>query len=299
MSSGADLGSRRRLIVNADGFGFAPGVNRGIEKAVADGVVRSTSCVVNFSEIEELPSFVSRWPHVSVGIHFNLSVGRPITDPSRVPTLVDGDGNFWGARLPRRLLSKAVSREHVRRELRAQAQRMVSLGTVPSHWDGHQNKHLYPPFFQEALAVASECGIHRMRTPNRYLVPPRRDGSSRPRALMRYYVTHPRRVLTHSYGHVLRSLAQRRGMHMADRLISPAYLGANEKWVLDTWLQIIEALPAGTNEIYCHPGFADRALRERATYVQERELEVAVLTATELKAKLRSSGVELASFVEL
>jgi chitin disaccharide deacetylase len=299
MSLHADVGSRRRLIVNADGFGFAPGVNRGIEKTVAEGVVRSTSCVVNFSDIEELPSFTSRWPHVSVGVHFNLSVGSPVSDPARVTTLVDGDGNFLGAQLPRRLLSREVSREQIRRELRAQAHRLVNLGTAPSHWDGHQNMHLYPPFFHEALAVATECGIRRMRTPNRHLVPPGRDGTPRPLALARYYATHPRRVVTHGYGRVLGRLARRRGMRMADRLISPAYLGANEKWVLETWLYIIEALPGGTSEIYCHPGFADDALRERAAYVQERELEVAVLTAQELKTRLRSSGVELASFGNL
>ena len=280
-------------------YDLAPGINRGIETAVDDGVVRSMSCVVNFSEIEELSAFVARWPHVSAGVHFNLSVGRPVSDPARVRTLVDSDGNFWGARLPRRLLSRDVSREHVRRELRAQAQRMLDLGTVPSHWDGHQNKHLYPPFFEEALAVANECGIRRMRTPRRYLVPAQRDGSSRPAALARYYARHPRRVVTHAYGQALSGLARRRGMDMADRLISPAYVGGTEEWVLDTWLQIIETLPAGTSEIYCHPGFVDDALRERATYVDERELEIAVLTAAELKAKFRSSGVELTSFGDL
>jgi chitin disaccharide deacetylase len=299
MSSDAESRPRRRLIVNADGFGFAPGLNRGIEESAADGIVRSTSCVVNFPDIEELPAFVSRCPHVSVGVHFNLSVGRPLTDPARVATLVDSEGNFWAAGLPRRLLSGAASREHVRRELRAQAQRMVNLGVTPSHWDGHQNNHLYPAFFQEALAVAREFGIRRMRTPRRYLVSVRRNGGQRPRELARYYLTHPSRAITHAYGHALSALARRRGMRMADRLISPAYLGSNEKWMLDTWLHIIEALPAGSSEIYCHPGYVDGALRARATYVDERELEVAVLTAGELAAKISSSGVELASFRDL
>jgi predicted glycoside hydrolase/deacetylase ChbG (UPF0249 family) len=88
-------------------------------------------------------------------------------------------------------------------------------------------------------------------------------------------------------------------MRMADRLISPAYLGSNEKWALDTWLHIIDALPPGTSEIYCHPGYVDDALRARATYVDERQMEVAVLTAAELVAKISSSGVELASFRDL
>src|SRR4051812_38683730 len=91
----------RTLIVNADGFGFAPGVNRGIEEVVQRGVVRSTSCVVNFPDIEELPEFTARWPHVSAGVHFNLSVGRPLSDPSRVRTLVDSEGALLGDELPR------------------------------------------------------------------------------------------------------------------------------------------------------------------------------------------------------
>ena len=138
-----------------------------------------------------------------------------------------------------------------------------------------------------------------MRAPNRHLIPARRHGRSRTRALGRYYATHPRRVLTHTYGYALGALARHRGMRMADRLISPSYIGANAKWALDTWLYIIESLPAGTSEIYCHPGFVDDALRERAAYVQERELEVAVLTAAELQPKLRATGVELACFRDL
>lgn len=299
MSWRADRESQRRLIVNADGFGFAPGVNRGIEAAVAAGVVRSTSCVVNFAEIEELPVFTARWPHVTAGVHFNLSVGRPVSDPADVRTLVDADGNFLGAALPGRLLSRNIDREHMRRELRAQAQRMIDLGTLPSHWDGHQNKHLYPPFFQDALAVARACGIRCMRTPRRFLVPARRDGDSRARALARYYARHPRRVLTHGYGRLLSRVGRRRGMCMADRLISPAYVGGTEKWVLDTWLRIIDELPPGTSEIYCHPGFPDDELRSRARYVDERELEVAVLTAEHLESRVRSRGIELASFGDL
>ena len=153
----------RRLIVNADGFGFTEGVNRGIVEAVEGGLVHSTSCVVNFPAIEELPAFAAHWPHVSPGVHFNLSVGRPVCDPGQVRTLVDGEGLMFGDRLPRRLLTGAVEREHIRRELRAQLGRMVTLGVTPTHWDGHQNKHLYAPFFQEALAVARSGGVRRMR----------------------------------------------------------------------------------------------------------------------------------------
>jgi chitin disaccharide deacetylase len=298
MSSGASTPAPRRLIVNADGFGFTPGVNRGIEEAVEQGVVYSTSCVVNFPAIEELSAFVARWPHVSAGIHFNLSVGSPLSDSSRVRTLVDSDGMLLGDRLPRRLLSGAVDREDIRRELRAQVNRMVGLGVPPSHWDGHQNKHLYSPFFQEALGVASACGVRRMRTPRRFVVPAQ-DAAPRPVALARYYARHPRRVATHAFGRALGVLARRRGMRMADRLVSPVHEGATGKWLLDTWLRIVEQLPSGVSEIYCHPGYVDDTLRRHARYVEERELEIQVLTSPELNEKIGSEHVQLASFRDL
>jgi chitin disaccharide deacetylase len=299
MSSSARTSARRSLIVNADGFGFAPGVNRGIEEAVEHGVVHSTSCVVNFPAIEELPVFAARWPHVSAGIHFNLSVGRPLSDPSRVRTLVDSDGMFLGDRLPRRLLSGAVDREDIRRELRAQIDRMVGLGVPPSHWDGHQNKHLYFSFFEEALVVARACGVRRMRTPRRYVVPAHQDAASRPVALARYYTRHPRRVATHAFGRALAVLARRRGMRMADRLISPVHEGATGKWLLHTWLRIVEQLPSRVSEIYCHPGYVDDTLRAHARYVEERELEIQVLTSPELNEKIGCEHVQLVSFRDL
>jgi len=51
----------------------------------------------------------------------------------------------------------------------AQIQRMIDLGVQPTHWDGHQNKHLYPPFFFAAMRVAKKRGILRLRTHRRYL----------------------------------------------------------------------------------------------------------------------------------
>ncbi len=289
----------RRLIVNADGFGFAFGVNRGIEEAVAGGVVHSTSCVVNFPAIEALGDFAARHPHVSAGVHFNLSVGRPVSDPAHVRTLVDADGVLLGDRLPRRLVSGAVDREELRRELRAQVEVMVRQGVPPTHWDGHQNKHLFPPFFQDALAVAREAGIRRMRTPQRWVFPADRATEPRPAALARYYRAHPRRIATHTYGRALAAWARHAGMRTADRLVSPVQAEATGKWLLDTWLRIVERLPAGMSEVYCHPGYADDTLRAHARYVEEREIEIGILTSRELRDTIAAERVELASFRDL
>jgi predicted glycoside hydrolase/deacetylase ChbG (UPF0249 family) len=88
-------------------------------------------------------------------------------------------------------------------------------------------------------------------------------------------------------------------MRTADRLVSPVHEGVTGKWLLDTWLDIVRRLPPGVSEVYCHPGYPDDELRRHARYVDERKLEIAVLTAPDLRATIDAERVQLASFHDL
>lgn len=77
--------NHRRLIINADGFGFTYGINRAIRECAVAGTVTSTSCVTNFPAISEVRELQDDFPHLSIGVHFNLTVGRPVLPPDRVP----------------------------------------------------------------------------------------------------------------------------------------------------------------------------------------------------------------------
>jgi len=284
----------RRLIVNADGFGFTEGVNRGILETFACGVVQSTSVLANFPPIEELPELHRRFPEVSVGVHLNLSVGRPVLDASQIPTLVGSDGRFRPD-FVRALLRGRIRSAEMKAELTAQIRRILDLGVSPTHIDGHQNKHLYPPFFRVALQVARELGIPCMRTHRRYLY----TGARSARSLFGYYARHPRQVGTHLAGRLFSRWAEGTGLRLADRLITPGYIGGDHKSSLDTWCRLLADLPEGWNEIYCHPGYPDDALREHATYVEERRQEIDVLCDPRVREVALAKGVEFVSFHEL
>lgn len=60
------------LIINADDFGYSFGVNRGIIEAHVDGVVTSTSVLVNRIAAGETAG-LAKYPELSVGLHFDLS----------------------------------------------------------------------------------------------------------------------------------------------------------------------------------------------------------------------------------
>jgi len=288
----------KRLIVNADGFGFTPGVNKGIVEAIKNGIVTSISCVVNFPYIKELPQILSEFPNISPGIHFNLSVGRPVTHPGKIPSLVNEKGEFWGDRLLSLILEGKINKEEIETELEAQVKILLDLGIHPTHWDGHQNKHLYPLFFNAAMKIAKKYNIRKMRTHRRYLFVSGND-KFRSLLLMKYYISHPKQIISHIYSRLLMRIARSKGFIMADRLITPGYLGEDRKFHLNTWLSILKKLPPGTNEIYCHPGYPDEILEKYAIYVKEREVEIKVLSSPEIKETISLYGIKLISFYDL
>ncbi len=108
---------RPRLIINADGFGFTPAINRGIRLVAAAGTISSISVTPNFPASAELAEFHRLFPRISVGVHLNPVVGRPVSACSSVPTLVNRDGFFWYTEFPRRLVRGLIDRRELFAEL--------------------------------------------------------------------------------------------------------------------------------------------------------------------------------------
>ncbi len=209
-------GGARRLIVNADGFGFTYGNNRAIFDALKAGVVRSISVNANFPAVEEVARVIREFPRVSVGIHFNLAVGRPVSDPAGrdIRQLVmafrqaarQGWQVFEPAEFVRALLTGRIRLTEIRRELEAQIGVLRGLGVCPSHWDGHNNEHLLPGYFEMAIAVARGAGIPRMRTNRHHLF----AGGASPGGALLHYLRHPDRLARHLVDTHLRGAVPRR-----------------------------------------------------------------------------------------
>jgi len=289
-------GGTRRLIVNADGFGFTAGNNRAIFETLRAGVVRSISVNANFPFVAEVTRVVAEFSGVSIGIHFNLAVGRPVCDPDRVRSLTRADGTFLDDAFVKALWTGRIRGDHIRAELRAQVRVLMDLGVRLTHWDGHRNQHLMPGYFEAAMEVAREAGIARMRTNRHWLF----DASGATAAGVRHYARHPDRLVRHLLAAAQMARAARAGFRMADRMVTPIR-GGPGTWKTDRafWEVLFQRLPEGTSEVYCHPGHVDDTLRTHARYVEEREAEARVLSDPSLAETARRAGVTLISFQEL
>jgi predicted glycoside hydrolase/deacetylase ChbG (UPF0249 family) len=287
----------KKLIVNADGFGFTFGNNRGILETLEVGIVRSISTNVNFPAVKEIHKVAENYPSVSIGIHLDLTVGKPVSNPADIPSLIGKNGEFYPvAEFRKRLLLRQIKRDEIERELSAQVEKLLDMQIKITHWDSHENQHLNPGFFYPAVKVAKKYGIERMRTHRHYLLT---IESNRKMMVLKYYLKHLDRLIVHSFDRYLNWVARRRGMRMADRMISPGRVDKMRKFHLETWENLFRTLPEGTSEIYCHPSYPDECLRKYAIYVEERDIERQILQNPRLLQLAQENAVELISFNEI
>ncbi len=81
------------LIVNADDLGMTPGVTTGILEAHRHGILTSASLMVNSPWLDEVVAALKDYPQISIGLHFNLTHGRPTAPAEEVSSLLQP----WGS----------------------------------------------------------------------------------------------------------------------------------------------------------------------------------------------------------
>jgi len=288
----------RRLIINADGYGFTGGTTRAIEECVEFGTVRSLSVNVNFDHAERLTALVRRYPGISVGCHINPIVGRPVLDPKRVPSLVDENGEFFYRSFARRFLKGQVRIPELRAEIEAQIQRVRELaGESFSHLDFHQSMNRLPGLHRLFLEVAATSGVGRIRT-HRNLVGMEHRSPRRKRFL--YLVGHPRRLPSLLWNAWLRKKALARRLAMPDQWVGITHLGTRPDTItVKNYVAMLGNLPLGFSEFVAHPGYVDDELRRWSTYLDQREREREVLLAPEFRSALEAADVRLVGYRQI
>ena len=143
----------RQLIVNADDFGLTPGVSAGILAAHRQGIVTSTTALVNRAiSAHEIGAALDAG--IGIGLHVNLTLGAPLT---RAPSLVDASGRFL--RDPRLAAARAEVRE-VEGEIAAQIERFASIfHRAPTHLDTHHHVGVHPPVRDLVLEWAGKLRV--------------------------------------------------------------------------------------------------------------------------------------------
>ena len=286
----------KRLVVNADDLGLTEGVNRGILEAHRRGILTSATLLANGAAFASGLALAREAPKLGVGVHLNLSDGRPVCDPSAVPSLVNQGGRFFGgpAVLARRILLGRVRFAEVERELGAQIEKVRNAGVQITHLDGHKHVHMLPGVFPIVVELARACGIGGVRA-----------AVEQPVALGAMLRRHPG-AATAIVKQSLRARAlgwlamdAHKQLWQAGLACPMYFFGITQTGFLDAaeLEAILWNLPEGSSELMCHPGYADGALREAPTrLVAEREQELVALTRPETRKRVAALGIELINY---
>ncbi len=256
----------RRLIVNADDFGFTRDVNAGIVEAHREGILTATTLMANGDAFDDAVRLAKETPSLDIGCHLVLVQGPGL--PATIPQLVR---------------AVALGQIRIYDELVKQVRRIVDAGLSPTHLDTHKHTHLLPPVLEAVARISEEFRIPWVRRPFDFPLQP--GGVGWKNKLMRLMNGRFRSALTR---HHCRSTDWFAGFRLTGHYRS------------GDLVEVIRALPEGVTEFMCHPGRCGDDLRSARTRLKEsREVELRALTSPEVRAALTETGVKLASFRDL
>ncbi len=268
--------ARKQLVVNADDFGFTPDVNEGIVEAHRRGILTAATIMANGAAFEDAVRLSRETPSLDIGAHLVLVSGRSVLTGKPLPLTVG------------RLVSAIVRREiSVYEELRAQVQRIVRAGLRLTHLDTHKHTHLAPPVLEAVARLGDEFDIRWVRRPFDFPL------NAMPVPLGKRLVSRTLGGLRPLFHTALTRHACRTTDHFAGFAITGRFRTAELAALLD-------ALPPGSTELMCHPGYCREPLLSARTRLKEsREHELEALVSHEAWVAIERNGIELANYETL
>lgn len=254
----------KRLIINADDFGFTRDVNAGIVHAHREGVLTSTTLMANGAAFEDAVRLAKETPTLDVGCHLVLIQGNSLVS-----------GRAFPEKLPELYLALAKNELDVYGELRPQVEKIVAAGVRPTHLDSHKHSHIVPKVFRAVIRLAEEFGIPYVRLPLDETTP---------------FARVPCRLASRYY----RGLAQRHKVCMTDHFLGFRLTGSLTP---QTFVEALSRLDEGTTEFMCHPGFLGEELREARTRLKEsRVQELEALISPRVREVMAAESIRLGAF---
>ncbi len=239
--------------MNADDFGLASGMNRGIMESVGGGYVSSVSLCVNGRAFEEALALIRKNPRLDIGLHIVLVGERPVSEPELIKSLVDRGGNFHKDAFIflGRYLLRRINAQEIESEICAQFQKAREAGLNISHVDSHQHLHMLPGILDIIIRMCKRYRVSFIRTPRCPVV-------------RHWRFARKKKIFAQLGLNILAALARNKinasGLRTVDVTSGTLYSGALNE---ERFSAFVSSLEDGIAEIICHPAFVDTFVSER------------------------------------
>jgi chitin disaccharide deacetylase len=288
----------RRLIINADDFGLCESVNKGIIEAHTNGVLTSTTIMANMPAAQQAIDLAKNLPALSnvegptlgLGVHLNLTAGKPLCRDNAVKLILDSQGDFAlsPAKLALASLINAKVRTAIETELALQIQWLIDKGVKPTHLDSHKHVHCFPSIFHIICRLAKRFSIPAIR----YAFEPKQasrlpwpltDRESRKRAAL------------------VRAMSKFNRLQNSAFFKTDAMFGVNHVGKINTVFMRAVSLynNASTAEVMTHPGYTYDLDAGNTRLVKQREIEIETLCSDKTKQYFKEAGIVLVNYGQL
>lgn len=273
-------GARRRLVVNADDFGRSSSINQAVIRAHREGILTTTSLMVNEQACDEAVSLARENPNLGVGLHLTLLCGHSALAPKKIPGLVNERREFTNnpAGAGFRYFFNGSLREQLRAEIHAQFQKFRATGLKMDHLNGHLHLHLHPAVFGLLMEDAAQLGIERVRL----TFDPFRLNLRLASGHLAYRLLHV--LIFHPLSARARPVLRQRGFRHTQRVFGLLQNArVDERYVFG----LLAQLPGGDSELYSHPS------------LDEFKNEFDALISLRVRERVKQLGISLIRYQDL
>lgn len=247
----------KKLIVRTDDLGYTEGVTYGILAAHRDGIVTTSSVMINMPFSKKAIELTREYPNLQLGLHINVTNGKCVSPIKDVPNLVDDNGYFLSSKYRRQLGKEGkqiIPVEEVYIEAVAQMKLFESIvGYKPEYIDIHALE--ISDFMEVAKRVREDYELD----------------------VCIYSDDTPVKMKDQALAHY-------------------SYYGKEDFGFLEYFKDEHFKFEDEVEVFICHPGFIDYELSKTSTFTDFRLLDYAMVTNKEVIKWIKDNNIELVNF---
>jgi len=270
----------KRLIVTADDFGISKEVNEAVETAHLKGILSATSLMIGEPFAADAVERARNMPDLAVGLHVALSRAWPVSEPERIPDLIDKNGqlraDLVGAGF--RFFFLPAVRRQLETEITAQFEAFSKTGLLLDHVNAHNHLHLHPTVLSYILKIGKRFGMKSIRLPKQ----PSADNLGA--KFLRPWLA------------LMQSRLRRNAIRHNDVLLGLEITGALDTNIL---ISLIEGLSDQTAELMCHPATGPWADMDPMASGFRHDLELSALIDEATVQAVHDNEVELIAYKDI
>lgn len=272
------------LIINADDFGVTKKINNGIINSYVNGVLTSTSIMANGEAFRDAVRLSRKIPDLSIGVHLVLVGEKSVLPPQEVPSIIGPNGRLIEnySLFIHKFFLRQIRRIDIKKEIRAQIEKILAAGIDISHINGHQHLHVLPWILDLVLELAKEYKISWVRNSYDCITSKKQWDQLGLRVI----------------ANIAKNKIKKRKLKTSDYFYGAGYSG---KLTEKNLLYVLENIPQGISELMCHPGDYDAQLKSRykrfwgCGWKEEQD----ALTSARVKNFIERKEIILTSYSEL